>query len=597
MATRTSVGSGLWSDLGTWDTGVPADGDAVVIASGHEVTFNVDQSGFANGIGDLTVTGTLNVSTTVTSYMKIIAAKAIRGTGTFNIGTSSVPIPFAVKFTLTGGAAWYMKGDDGTGLSVNIYGTEPANPWVQISGVEAIGQTELSVGTDITGETNYWKAGDEVIAASYRGASAGTEFLTIASVAAGAITMSSGLVSAKATNDYIVLLSRNVTIIFSPTTSNISGFKYNKLRIGSARIVVAANYGLSGCNRPIISGGVLHPAVIGGVTACYSSSLQLTGGAIVGTYRGFYNTSYVTMSGGLIAGVDMPTVGCLGLTITGGIIYGYKDNLGAIGNGAHFAALLGGTIVGNSNGYIIYASEGVLFNGATIHNTPTLIDDGSRDPVIKNVTFTGTTGTVFWRPISATLYGVDFSKFTTLVNGYVGYIRPYQIVELFDHNGIPGDYKSWTRGGTATSQASVLPDGYSVAYLINPVSTVQDPTFMNQYFDVPAGESRSIEVQLRKSKSMVYLPRVYLSYSDGVPLQGETPLDSFTMTDSIDTWESDTFIVDNTSGTTTLNYKLVFTANDSSGDVYTAYKITDTTPSGGGGGAVSIQPISGRISL
>ena len=32
MATITSVSSGNWSAPGTWDTGVPADGDDVVIA-------------------------------------------------------------------------------------------------------------------------------------------------------------------------------------------------------------------------------------------------------------------------------------------------------------------------------------------------------------------------------------------------------------------------------------------------------------------------------------------------------------------------------------------------------------------------------------
>lgn len=56
MATITSVGSGNWSAAGTWDAGVPADNDTVVIAAGHAVTFDVDQSGFANGIAGLTIT-------------------------------------------------------------------------------------------------------------------------------------------------------------------------------------------------------------------------------------------------------------------------------------------------------------------------------------------------------------------------------------------------------------------------------------------------------------------------------------------------------------------------------------------------------------
>ena len=50
MATITSVGTGAWSASGTWDSGVPADGDDVVIAAGHTITFDVDQSAFVTGV-------------------------------------------------------------------------------------------------------------------------------------------------------------------------------------------------------------------------------------------------------------------------------------------------------------------------------------------------------------------------------------------------------------------------------------------------------------------------------------------------------------------------------------------------------------------
>ncbi len=597
MATRTSVANGLWSSTDTWDTGVPADTDAVVIASGHTVVFDVDQSAFGTGIGDLTINGTLNVSTAVSTNMRITAAKAIRGTGTFNIGTAGAgAIPFAVKFTLTGGAGWGFTGNDTTGLTVNIYGTEPANKWVQFSGNEAIGQTELSVGTDVTGEASYWKAGDEVMATSYKG-SAETETLTIASVAASAITMTGALTSAKATGNYLVLLSRNVTITFVATTNGFGAFKDGKLHIGSGRIIAANNYCINGCTNPVMSGGVVQPTAIGSQTACYASSLQLTGGTIVGQGRGIYGSNYATMSGGLIAGTNEPTNAASGFTLSGGIIYGYKDNQGAIYNGSHYARLLGGTIVSNANGYLINISNFVYINGTTFHNTATLISSDSYGTVIKGLTITGTAGTVFYRTPSATLYGIDLSGFTTEMNGYVGYTYPNGIVECLDYNGVSGAYKGWTRGGLAVSQTSVMPSGYSLAYLITPASTSAQPAFINQYFIVPAGESRSIEVQLRKSASMVYLPKVYLSYEVGAPMEGETPLDSFTMTDSTDTWETDTFTIDNTSGASDLKYKLVFVANAASGNVYAAYAITDTTPGGSGGGAVSIQPIQGSVRL
>lgn len=113
MATRTSVGTGAWGTAGTWDTGIPADGDDVVIAAGHTVTFNVDQSAFTTGIG-LTITGTLTHTTTTGTYCLFAKTGAsITGAGTWNIGTSGTPIPFAAKHTITGAAGWYVTGASG----------------------------------------------------------------------------------------------------------------------------------------------------------------------------------------------------------------------------------------------------------------------------------------------------------------------------------------------------------------------------------------------------------------------------------------------------------------------------------------------------
>jgi len=58
MATITSNASGDWSVGATWVGSVaPADNDDVVIAAGHDIKFDVDQSGWANGIAGLTITG------------------------------------------------------------------------------------------------------------------------------------------------------------------------------------------------------------------------------------------------------------------------------------------------------------------------------------------------------------------------------------------------------------------------------------------------------------------------------------------------------------------------------------------------------------
>ena len=58
MATITSNASGNWSVGATWVGGVkPADGDTVVIAAGHSVLMDEDQSAFVTGVGSVTITG------------------------------------------------------------------------------------------------------------------------------------------------------------------------------------------------------------------------------------------------------------------------------------------------------------------------------------------------------------------------------------------------------------------------------------------------------------------------------------------------------------------------------------------------------------
>ena len=168
-------------------------------------------------------------------------------------------------------------------------------------------------------------------------------------------------------------------------------------------------------------------------------------------------------------------------------------------------------------------------------------------------------------------------------------------VWIDNYMGVDGSFKGWSGGGIIVSQNTVMPTGYAIAYL----HTLSNATTPNRYvrkFTVPAGESVNVELYLRKSASMTYLPRVFLmSGFINNPLTGATPVDTFTMTDSTDTWETDTFTIANTTDYDQ-DYTLWFVAQNANGNAYSAYDIT-TQGGTGGGGAVSIQPYSGRISL
>jgi len=166
--------------------------------------------------------------------------------------------------------------------------------------------------------------------------------------------------------------------------------------------------------------------------------------------------------------------------------------------------------------------------------------------------------------------------------------------EFIDFDSVDGAYKAWSQGGTVTSQVSVMPTGYDIAYILA-LESATKYCFQKKSFNVAAGETVNIEVQLRKTASMTYLPRVYLMASINNPLVGTTPVDTFTMTDSTDTWESDTFSIANSTNYDQ-DYTLWFVAQNATGNAYSAYDIT-TEGGTGGGGAVSIQPTFGRVSL
>ena len=595
MATITSAQSGNWSSSSTWEGGnLPADGDAVVIASGHTVTFDVDLSSWATGINGLTITGTLTVSTSTSSYMFVKAGATINGTGTFNVGTSSNPIPYGTTFTLTGGAGWYIKGDTSTGLTMTVFGTEPTYQWVRFSENEAASQTELSIDTDLTGEANYWKAGQKVLISTNKGTSE-VQAALISSVSSSTITIDTGLSYAKNAGDHIVLLDRNVTILQVATSNLFNAFKDSKLTVGSCAISLQNSYGIKDCTNVTVSGGVFYYYTYNGGNFIYGSSVKLTGGVVTGVSRCFQSSGGCEMSGGLICGVNRPTEGASGFRMTGGKIYGHADAQIYLSDGA---LLLGGTLEKARDAYSpAIMSNDVYVNGVTFKNAGGIFANGNTrlnivSATIDNCSYFGhrnANGKVY----SATYIGTppDFSLAQFMATG--------SIFEVFNYGGTQGAYKAWTGMGVITSQSSVVPSGYSQANQIalnNAMSATY--CFYPVLFAVPAGRSVSVEVQLRKSVAMTNLPKVWLSEEIERPEIGDGSEDDvFTMTNSIDTWESDTFTIDNTLGTKEKRMKLFFYVyKQTSGYVYSAHKITDTTPSGGGG-AVGIFPDFGKVGL
>ena len=83
MGTKSSVTNGNWSDSGTWDYGVPADGDDVYISFSHKVLMDVDQSSFV-GLSSVSILGSgiLYFANGTNGYLKIRTGGWIDGTST-----------------------------------------------------------------------------------------------------------------------------------------------------------------------------------------------------------------------------------------------------------------------------------------------------------------------------------------------------------------------------------------------------------------------------------------------------------------------------------------------------------------------------------
>ena len=94
------TGGGKWSETTTWAGAVvPGPGDSVTILVGDVVLFDVDMSGWVDGIAGLTCNGTIHCSTAAGTYCLKTSAD-IGGTGTNPCGSAATAYPPACSLTV-----------------------------------------------------------------------------------------------------------------------------------------------------------------------------------------------------------------------------------------------------------------------------------------------------------------------------------------------------------------------------------------------------------------------------------------------------------------------------------------------------------------
>lgn len=554
MATITSVASGLWSAAGTWDAGVPVDGDDVIISAGHTVTFDVDQSAFVTGVS-VVITGVLSHTVNSGNYCLFIKTGAsISGAGAWNIGTKAVPIPFASKHLITGVSGWYING--AAGLSFTCYAAEPTIKYVQLTGSEAIGQTVLSIDADLTGITDYWKSGDQVLISELIGTNRQT--YTISGISATELTISSGLSSAKNTGAVILLLTRNVVIDClvpaSQTFSNLSTF------------------------TDVSIGGGLFKGTSAKSKHCFEQvvkEITLEGGV-------FYYFNYVSSRRAKLDTVVFADNNRPGHLATGS----QNNDVIAVGFDVWYGweGLVDGLFACGTGGTAFEAWNVQMFN-CKLYGATNIFSYSehylSNCETYGGVNFSwGGFGAIKYSYIGQS-YGLsNLAKQSWVLDNVIfasanpvsKYPEYHWYIASTNHNQIQGNLNAWSKGGKTISQSTVLPSGYSSGYLTVLVNASWEG-FWESEVVVSAGASVNIEMSLRKDASMTYLPRsVVFNKASIDPFAGGIGLHTFTMTDSIDTWESDTFTYTNT-GSDPVNLVIRYQGMNATGSMYSALDI------------------------
>jgi hypothetical protein len=226
MATRTSSQSGNWSSTSTWGgAAVPANGDAVIISTGHDVVFDVDQSGFANGLLSLQIDGILRFKVDAVTYLKMNGN--ITGTGELYVGNSEAD-PIQRPDAGSESRCQLVFNSSGTINipTIRMYGWYPESEFTQLDADAELGSNQIVLKEDLELQTGdkieisirsmYSRWGDLL--------SSGYECYTVQSYDSNTktVTLTSPLTTkGRTTMDYVAIWNRPIKISRTSTTANI----------------------------------------------------------------------------------------------------------------------------------------------------------------------------------------------------------------------------------------------------------------------------------------------------------------------------------------------------------------------------------------
>lgn len=443
MATRTATQSGLWSDTATWGgAAIPVNGDAVVINTGVTVTFDVDQSGFANGLLSLQIDGKLTFKPDTNTCLKMNGN--ITGTGELWVGTEENPIQRP-----TAGSeyrAYLLFNSTGTinVPTIRMYGWYPEREYTQLSADASVGQNQIVLQEDLG-----LQAGDMIIIES------GTELGPTVETAGGLYTVQSYDSGTKTVNlsvnlgtnrlngDYVAICSRPIKLKRSSGTT--------RFLVVTSQIDNVINVGVcyDGCALYAASTSGTYPNKDYIFKHCSNRGAFITNAvynlsAEYITFKGYYPFSYCS---------DSKIDNIIG--IGSGISAGYGLDM-IINNGINFnGSFLGSGVIKDSlfrNISIIRSSPPSLYINCIIHSdvaydpiSNTSEQRGTREYI--NCVFKPNNGNGYFKVSQSICHNCLFEEIKEVADESIRRGRVLKQVESFDHNQISGNYKAWMKGG------------------------------------------------------------------------------------------------------------------------------------------------------
>ena len=494
---------------------IPVNTDTVNINSPHVVTFDVDMTGWANGV-TLTIDAgaTLKAKDDAGDYV-LMGQADITLNGTIQAGTSSaVPLTGSFKIDFNSTASSVIGSATG---HLYLYCIEPETKFVKLTAQEAIGQTELSVDTDVTADI--WAVGDRVEiseGATYND----TESSTIAAggIAAAAITVDDALTAQKEIDSFITLITRNICIVNSTTyaiedicnstincaiydcTHGIDGSTTGNNTIGGSIKVNEA----SGEPLKFIYGSTVNAAIAGsryGISYCYDSEFSADA-VMAGCYYPCVNSRNLVLRGNWSGGKYF-VWDCSSIVFAADHAKGYSTAIYKVSD------IILQDMTFDTGLQVTSSVSDLRASGCTFQNNTRDLSDETTNGTCYNCTFTS---------------AIEFNSYNDK-NGR----GKWDYVESFDHDGVTNAYKAWPLGGIVTSATADPPTGYTI-YYSHACESATYPCFRQYEATVLPGTAIEVSAQIRLADGddhTAFPPALQImdAFADGLVDSSQTPLD------------------------------------------------------------------------